>query len=48
MHSWNYWYFQHIQLNIFGIHLKKVNILYITVLYDHTAITAQYQGLKMK
>ena len=30
-HSWNYWYFQHIRWNIFGIHLKKVNILYIFV-----------------
>ena len=23
MHSWHYWYFQHIRWNIFGIHLKK-------------------------
>ena len=23
MHSWNYWYFQHIRWNTFGIHLQK-------------------------
>ena len=27
--SANYWYYQYIRWNIFGIHLKKVNILYI-------------------
>ena len=30
-HSWNFWCFQHTRWNIFGIHLKKVNILYIIV-----------------
>ena len=30
-HSWNYWYFQHMRWNIFGSHLKKVNILYVFV-----------------
>ena len=28
-HSWKYWCFQHTRWNIFGIHLKKVNILYL-------------------
>ena len=28
-HSWKFWCFQHTRWNIFGIHLKKVNILYI-------------------
>ena len=27
--SWKFWCFQHTRWNIFGIHLKKVNILYI-------------------
>ena len=31
-HSWIDWYFYHIRWNIFGIHLKKVNILYLS--YD--------------
>ena len=29
MQSWNFWYFQHIPWNIFGIHRKNVNILYV-------------------
>ena len=28
-HSWKFWCFQHTRWNIFGIHLKKVNILYV-------------------
>ena len=28
-HSWKFWCFQHNRWNIFGIHLKKVNILYL-------------------
>ena len=27
--SWKFWCFQHTRWNIFGIHLKKVNILYL-------------------
>ena len=28
-HSWKYWFFHRTRWNIFGIHIKKVNILYI-------------------
>ena len=28
-HSWKFWCFQHTRWNIFGIHLNKVNILYV-------------------
>ena len=31
-HSWKFLYFQHTRWNIFGIHLKKVNILYMYLL----------------
>ena len=30
-HSWKFWCFQHTRWNIFGIHLKKVNILYLSI-----------------
>ena len=29
-HSWKFWCFQHTRWNIFGIPLKKVNILYLS------------------
>ena len=38
-HSWNYWYFQHIGWNIFGIHLKKVNILFICLRKSHISVS---------
>ena len=31
-HSWKFLCFQHTRWNIFGIHLKKVNILYVYIL----------------
>ena len=43
MHSWKCWYFQHIRLNIFGIHLKKVNILYIFP-SDHIFVSKMKQN----
>ena len=30
-HSWKFWCFQHTRWNVFGIHLKKVNILYLSI-----------------
>ena len=33
-HSWKFWCFQHTPWNIFGIHLKKVNILYLSTGFD--------------
>ena len=34
VHSWKFWCFQHTRRNIFGIHFKKVNILYLFI-YNH-------------
>ena len=42
VHSWKFWCFQHTPWNIFGIHLKKVNILYIFLPFrKHNLVSKQ-------
>ena len=43
--SWNNWYFQHIRWHIFGIHLKKVNILCFFHNLLKVVISGKYKNL---
>ena len=42
-HSWKFWCFQHTRWNIFGTHLKKVNILYVLYIYNECFIKCYFK-----